>query len=146
MQVQISNKLIFLCDTVPAKLRKLSPEQLSLKPSPEKWSKKQLLGHLIDSATNNHQRFVRAQFETPVVYYEQDLWVNLQHYQEEDIETIISLWEVYNRHLAYIIKHIPNKDLIKSTIGRDAKMYTLKFIVKDYLSHLEYHLEQIFAD
>ena len=143
MSITVNEKLEELCNSIPAKLRKISSEDLLFKPSPEKWSKKELIGHLIDSAATNHQRFVRAQFETPVIYYEQDNWVSLQHYQSEEIETIINLWEAYNRHLAHVINHIPTLKLSELSIGKDGKAYTLEFLIQDYLTHLEYHLNQI---
>lgn len=140
---EISSKLIILCNTMSAELKLVSEVEFSLKPSVRAWSKKEILGHLIDSAANNHQRFIRAQFETPVIYYEQDLWVTIQKYQSESSELLISLWEAYNRHLAHVIEHIPNQNLSKTSIGKDGTSQTLKFLVEDYLSHLEYHLKQI---
>ena len=122
---EISSKLIGLCDTIPAILKTISAEEFSLKPVPHKWSKKEILGHLIDSAANNHQRFIRAQFETPVIFYEQDLW------------------EAYNRHLAHVIEQIPQQNLSKTSIGKDGTACTLEFLINDYLNHLEFHLEQI---
>ena len=141
--LEISAKLRDLCTAVPARLRNLSAEEWLAKPAPDKWSKKELLGHLIDSATNNHQRFVRTQFQRPVIYYEQDNWVSLQHYQSEDVETIINLWEAYNKHLAHVIKHIPAEKLTEVSVGKDGKPCTLEFLVDDYLTHVEYHLNQI---
>lgn len=140
---EISTQLVTLCNIVPAKVKLIPELEFSLKPSVDTWSKKEILGHLIDSAVNNHQRFIRAQFETPVIYYEQDLWVSIQNYQSESSELMISLWEVYNRHLAYVIEHIPNHNLSKTSIGKDGISHTLKFLIEDYLNHLEYHLKQI---
>ncbi|MGA8263327.1 MAG: DinB family protein, partial [Ignavibacteriaceae bacterium] len=83
---------------------KMSPEDWNYRAAPGKWSKKEILGHLIDSAANNHQRFVRAQFEDkPCVTYEQDSWVSFQKYADEPVENIIGLWINYNKHLAYLI-------------------------------------------
>ena len=140
---QISDKLTILCQASSARLNEILDDEFSFKPSPEKWSKKEILGHLIDSAANNHQRLVRAQFETPTVFYEQNQWANLQHYQTEDREIIINLWESYNRHLAHVIKHIPTENLKKLTIGRDNSKYTLEYVIEDYLNHLQHHLNQI---
>ena len=145
MNKAISLKLTNLCDTIPAKLKLIPEEEFGSKPFANKWSKKELLGHLIDSAANNHQRFVRAQFEVPVVYYNQDLWVNLQNYQNENTALLINLWEAYNRHLAHVIYQIPSGNLLKTTIGKDGKENTLEFIIEDYLNHLEHHLTQIFG-
>ncbi len=140
---QAIEKLNEFCTSVPTKLRQLSEEELTSKPSPDKWSKKELLGHLIDSATNNHQRFVRAQFETPIVFYAQDNWVNVQKYQEENSELLINLWETYNQHLAYVIKQIPQDKLQRTAIGKDGQHLTLAFLIEDYVNHLEHHLKQL---
>lgn len=143
MTTQISDRLSILCNTIPSRLRQISEHEFTFKPSLEKWSKKELLGHLIDSATNNHQRFVRAQFETPTIFYQQNEWVTVQRYQIEYSETLIQLWEAYNRHLAHVIKEIPFESLQNIIIGRDGDKYTLEYVVEDYLTHLEYHLAQI---
>jgi hypothetical protein len=142
---QAIEKLNGLCSSVPATLRQFSEEELTLKPSPGKWSKKELLGHLIDSATINHQRFVRAQFETPVVFYDQDKWVNIQAYQEENSTLLITLWETYNRHLVHVIKQIPQDKLLRTSIGKDEKHLTLEFLIEDYVNHLEHHLKQLLS-
>lgn len=78
MRLTIANKINALCNTVPAKLRTIPEEHLCFRQSPEKWSKKEILGHLIDSATNNHQRFIRGQLETPVIYYDQNIGLNFK--------------------------------------------------------------------
>ncbi|HEY0054438.1 MAG TPA: DinB family protein [Pedobacter sp.] len=140
---QAIEKLNEFCTSVPNKLMQLSEEEFTFKRSPGKWSRKELLGHLIDSATNNHQRFVRAQFETAVVFYDGDNWVNVQKYQEENSELLIKLWESYNRHLAYVIKQIPEDKLQRTATGKDGKHLTLAFFIEDYVNHLEHHLKQL---
>src|SRR5258708_6886352 len=73
----------------------------------EKWSRKEILGHLIDSAANNHQRFVRLQIETTLALpsYRQPDWVRVQHYQERSWSDLVELWIAYNRHLAHVMRH-----------------------------------------
>ena len=144
MYQQLRERLLFLCDTIPAGVLKFSNEQLSIKPAPGKWSKKEILGHLIDSAANNHQRFVRGQFEQePVIFYDQNNWVIFQHYNEADIHSLLGLWQSYNRHLAYVISKVPQENLSRQCRGRDGNLYTLSYLIEDYLVHLEHHLEQI---
>src|SRR6185437_595711 len=86
-------RLQFLCDTIPGLLRQIPEDEFSHKPAPAKWSKKEIVGHLIDSATNNHQRFVRGQFEnTPFIVYDQDNWNSCSRYQQMDSAHVISFW------------------------------------------------------
>jgi len=141
---QIADSLITLCDTVPQVLSQYAEEELQYKTSPGKWSKKEILGHLIDSAANNHQRFVRIQFEeNPLIYYDQNAWVSSQNYQSESTADLIKLWEMYNRHLAQVIKNIPEEKHSRASALKDQSTATLKFLVEDYLSHLQHHLRQL---
>ena len=110
----------------------------------EKWSRKEILGHLIDSAANNHQRFVRLQIETTLTLpsYRQPDWVRVQHYQERRWSDLVELWIAYNRHLAHIMRHANPEaagNLWKSPEGDLA----LAFLMTDYLKHLRHHLDQI---
>jgi hypothetical protein len=113
----------------------------------DKWSPKEIIGHLIDSAVNNHQRFVRAQLVDPLVSpaYEQDAWVTVQKYQHRSWQDLLSFWEHYNRHLAHVIDAVPARRLhTQCIIGENAPV-TLDFLMTDYVHHLRHHLEQIFA-
>ena len=89
--------------------------QAKIHPSPEKWSPKQVVGHLIDSAANNHQRFVRAQFQDNLVFqgYQQDEWVAIQVYQQRPWLDLLDLWKGLNLHLAFIVDQIPEPMLTK---------------------------------
>ena len=112
------------------------------------WNAKQILGHLIDSASNNHQRFVRAQIQGELVWpnYEQEPWVETQAYATADWETLVKLWIDYNRHLLWIVLHIPEeKTGITCRIGKEAPM-TLAELIDSYAHHMEHHLNQIRAD
>src|SRR5262245_19874691 len=110
-----------------------------------KWSKKQVLGHLIDSAANNHQRFVRAQLDQKLVFpgYEQEGWVAVQHYQDENWATLVALWRYYNRHLLHVMTQVPNDRLSRPCLIGASDPVTLEFLMKDYVAHLKHHLEQI---
>jgi hypothetical protein len=133
-----------LAATVPA-LRAFDEQVAALKPDPSTWSIKEVLGHLVDSAANNHQRFVRAQESGELVLpgYEQDHWVRAQAYQERPWAEIVRLWEVYNRHLAHVIRHLPAASLeVRCRIGGNEPV-TLGFIVEDYVTHMQHHLQQI---
>ncbi|WP_257669810.1 DinB family protein [Parapedobacter tibetensis] len=138
------NRLEYLCDIIPQLLHEISEEEFSTKPSPEKWSKKEILGHLIDSATNNHQRFVRVQFEDcPSIWYDQDNWVAYSRHQQVPKEQLIAFWASYNRYLAILLSHIPNENLQCTCRMRDGGVVTLNFLIDDYVAHLEHHLGQM---
>ncbi|HLX12537.1 MAG TPA: DinB family protein [Bacteroidota bacterium] len=140
-------KLRHHCDTVPAKLRAYSEEEFSRKPAPDTWSKKETLGHLIDSATNNHQRFVRIQFEdTPAIFYEQNEWNKHSYYAVMPGAHVIAFWEIYNRHLIEIVKAIPEPLLERTSETHDSQIVTLGWLIDDYLRHMEHHLGQLLKD
>lgn len=88
-------RLQYLCDTIPPLLLKIPEGDFTNKPQAGKWSKKEILGHLIDSATNNHQRFIRAQFENvPVISYDQNNWNACSRYNQVDSKQLVSFWAV----------------------------------------------------
>ncbi|RPI72030.1 MAG: DinB family protein [Ignavibacteriales bacterium] len=138
------SRLQNLCDTIPDLLITIPEKDFSYKPSETKWSKKEILGHLIDSAANNHQRFVRIQFEdTPAITYNQDNWNNHSYHNQMDSKHLIKFWELYNRHLVELIKLIPAEMLIRKSKTDDEKNVTLEWLIEDYVRHLEHHLNQI---
>jgi hypothetical protein len=113
-------------------------------PAPDKWSRKQILGHLIDSAANNHQRFIRMQTTAELNFpgYQQNDWVRLNHYEARPWKALIALWAAYNRHLADVMEHIAPETLGHIWDKGDAR-YTLEFVATDYVTHLRHHLDQI---
>lgn len=122
------------------------PESDSQKKStPEKWSKKEILGHLIDSAANNHQRFVRGQLsaELRIPGYEQQDWVTTQRYQLQPWANLVQFWKSYNVHLLHIISVMPQRVLGNYCVIGDDEPVTLEFVIQDYVRHLKHHLEQI---
>ena len=128
---------------------KYSEEDLRRKPAPNKWSKKEILGHLIDSAANNHHRFVRAQFENvpfKVVPYEQEHWVKIQRYNELDSKFLLELWKIYNLHLHSIIINFPEDRLALKCVSTDNREIAenLFLLIKDYVDHMDHHFSQIF--
>ncbi|HZV70333.1 MAG TPA: DinB family protein [Saprospiraceae bacterium] len=137
-------QLQHLVDTIPGILNSIPEDEFSRKPSPDKWSKKEIIGHLIDSATNNHHRFVRAQFdENPIILYNQVLWNNHSYYQQMDGHHLISFWALYNQHIIELIKRIPPESMEKGCRMSDGEIYTLSWLFDDYVRHLEHHLRQI---
>lgn len=129
------------------RLRTISDAQSSLPRGPGRWSGKQILGHLIDSAANNHQRFVRMQAESGLALpgYAQEHWVASQRYQERSWADLIELWSAYNRHLAHMLAVIPESARsARCTIG-GGPSFTLSYVALDYVGHLQHHLGQIFG-
>lgn len=117
------------------------------RPAPGKWSQKEILGHLIDSAANNHQRFVRAQLGGELTFpgYEQEGWVSLQQYRDLPWEGLVTLWRSYNLHLAHLIGAAPGERLATRCVINERDPVTLEFLMRDYVAHLKSHLGQIGA-
>ena len=123
----------------------LEEGKASQKPQPDKWSRKEILGHLIDSAANNHQRFVRAQYskDTNFLPYEQNEWVNIQNYNSRTWKDLLLLWTDYNFHIAHIINHMSTECLnILCKIG-SGEPVTIGYVAMDYLGHIQHHLRQM---
>ena len=134
-----------ILQSAPSRLATISDEIASYKPAADRWSKKEILGHLIDSAVNNHQRFVGAQFDPALETssYDQERWVSSQSYQTESWPDLVNLWLLLNRHLLHVINNVPPQALSHtlSIGGRPAA--TLSFVIEDYVRHMEHHLSQI---
>lgn len=144
MTTESINRLDTLIKMIPGLLEDMDEVEFSFKPLPEKWSKKEILGHLIDSATNNHHRFIRGQFEDiPTISYDQNQWNKLNYYNDLSPKHIIGFWTLYNQHLLEVIKRIPNENLQRKCRVTDGNTYTLQFLIDDYVAHLEHHLHQL---
>jgi hypothetical protein len=139
------------------RLLAISPEDARVG-APGKWSPKQIVGHLIDSAANNHARFVRAQFTSDLVCpgYEQDAWVDTQKYNDAPWSDLVDLWAAYNRHLAHVVASMDKDALTRTRASHNLdKMAfnavpketatTLEYFVRDYVDHMKHHLRQIFG-
>jgi hypothetical protein len=123
-------------------LRTIPETEFTVKPSPTKWSKKEIMGHMVDSSMSNIRRFIIAQYETePHIVYNQDKWVSLSNYQNYDTAKLIQLWYLLNKHLASIIKNISKEDLQLKCKTEDS--HTLEWLAEDYLKHLKHHLHQV---
>lgn len=135
-----------LMESLP-RLLAISEMESRTQPSSGKWSKKEILGHLIDSASNNHQRFVRAQLSNEVRLsdYEQEIWVKAQGYQAETWESLVQLWGAYNAHLLHLVSLIPEEKLRNRCFIGEKESVTLEFLIQDYIKHLRHHLAQILA-
>jgi hypothetical protein len=143
-------------ETASTRLLEISDERSAVPRVLGKWSRKQIIGHLIDSAANNHSRFVRAQFNDDLVFpgYEQEAWVDSQQYQEKDWSELVQLWKLYNRHILHIMKVTPeeirmklrskhNLHVIASDNLSPNEPVTLDWFMRDYVDHMKKHLGQI---
>lgn len=140
------------------RLRALTEEEAGVRRAPGAWSAKETVGHLIDSAANNHQRFVRGQFGDDLVFhgYAQDEWIAAQHYQDAPWARLVELWRLYNLHLLHVVSRIPTEvlerprrphslDKIAFRLVDESEAATLEYLIRDYVEHLKHHLKQILA-
>ncbi|MEX0988303.1 MAG: DinB family protein [Bacteroidales bacterium] len=108
---------------------------------------KQLIGHLVDSASNNHQRLVRLQYAVTPVFpdytFENDVWISVQHYQQEDWYELVQLWKYYNLHLAHVISHTDQGWLNNEWTNGSSDPISLRDIIFNYMAHLTLHLNEI---
>lgn len=138
-------ELSAICRTFPSQLNNIPEEVFNFKAG-NRWSKKEILGHLVDSAMVNLQRFIRGQIENkPVIGYDQDSWVAVQHYHSYPSEDLIRLWETLNNHLIQVVTCIPAKNLECVCLMRDGRELSLAFIIQDYVDHLRHHMAQILS-
>ncbi|MDQ6829090.1 MAG: DinB family protein [Gemmatimonadota bacterium] len=130
----------------------------SAEPSPGKWSPKEIVGHLIDSAANNHARFVRAQSEPDLICatYDQERWVQTQRYRDAVWPELIALWRAYNEHIAHVIDSADPTERARERRSHNFHKIawrtvpagtpaTLDYLMRDYVGHLQHHLRQIDA-
>lgn len=141
----VSDKIRELIITTKPELLKIPPNTTTQRITPESWSKQEILGHLIDSAANNHQRFVRGAQNTARDFppYQQTGWVEVQAYNTMNWVELVEFFTHYNFHLCRVIDVLP-ADVLDNpcNIGRE-KPATLGFVIEDYLRHLRQHLEEI---
>ncbi len=138
------------------RLRRIPNAGAGVRPAPGKWSPREVIGHLVDSASNNHQRFVRATWQPNLVFtgYTQDGWVELQRYQEGDWSDLVTLWASFNRHLARVMTAVPEEVRLRVHTEHNLpdvafrapaspEQATLAYFMADYVDHLEHHLRQV---
>lgn len=138
------------------RLLAISEDDASKRPIPDKWTKKEILGHLVDSACNNHRRFVIATAQNNLVFdqYDQNHWVSFKHYQRMPWETVVNLWHDYNLLMAHLVDQIPASTLYRETTDHNfdrvafrtipaGKSTNLDYFIKDYLAHMQHHIRQI---
>ena len=127
------------------RLRAFPPEQAASRPRPGAWSKKEELGHLVDSAINNYARIIRVQREDAPALpgYQQDVWVELQGYEDRDWQELITLWSALSRHMLAAARRIPSAALARTCTVEGSQPLTLEFVIEDYVDHMVHHLQHI---
>lgn len=139
------------------RLRAIDEAQAAKPRAEDHWSSKQIIGHLIDSATNNHARFVLGQLKDDLVFpgYDPDGWVRTNHYQDASWAQLVELWRAYNLHLHHLMLHADQaklntpctlhtlQEIAFKTVPKSEPV-TLEYLMKDYVDHLKHHLAQIF--
>jgi hypothetical protein len=146
-------------ESASQRLRQISETQSEKPRAEDHWSSKQIIGHLIDSAANNHARFVLGQMKDDLVFpgYDQNGWVKTNHYQDEPWPQLVELWRAYNLHLQHVMAHSDKSKLttpctlhtlqeIAFRTVPKSEPVTLEYLMKDYVDHLKHHLAQIFTE
>ncbi|TZF96363.1 DinB family protein [Chryseobacterium panacisoli] len=143
MNYQILKNII---DAELQRFQNIPEEEWSYKSSQEKWSKKEIIGHLCDSALTNIRRFVVTQYkENENIVYDQNIWVKAQNYQNVPTFDLIDLWKSLNYQIVHVVENIPDEALQRTcdTTKTESQVFTLEFIVNDYVDHLQHHLKAI---
>jgi hypothetical protein len=143
--IELANELRAEMERAVPRLGGLGEAEAARERGAGKWVKKEVLGHLIDSAANNHQRFVRAQAADPLVWpgYEQTAWVAANAYRGRAWSDLVELWAALNRQVAQVIEHVPAARLATRCVIGGNEPVTLEWLMRDYLRHLRHHLGQI---
>src|SRR5215212_1116120 len=138
----IASELSAIVNKYLTQLNDLNEEESSFKPLPNKWSKKEIIGHLIDSAQNNIRRFVVAQYEgNSEIKYNQDNWVRINNYQDYLLTDLIDLWFLLNKQITSILSNT-SEDTLQRTCKTDT-LHTIEWLAKDYIRHMKHHLHQV---
>lgn len=143
---QTKNEILVLVARALLDFENVSEDNWNDKSNPNRWSKKELLGHLIDSASNNLRRLIVGQYEQGTkIVYDQERWVAYQNYQEMELEEVKILWKLLNHQLARVIGHIPQSklDYTCDTGKGKVEVHSLVYFMEDYIVHLKHHLKQI---
>ncbi|MGR3811048.1 DinB family protein [Jiulongibacter sp. NS-SX5] len=142
---EIADQLRELIALLRQPLLNLTEQEVSDKPNPTKWSKKEIIGHLIDSAVNNQKKFIMAQERNgqDITGYHQDEWVKLQAYHTADWATLVNLFCSINEHLAHVMENVEKSSLSHTLTIDGVGPFTLEFIIKDYNEHLKHHMKKV---
>ena len=154
MGKELAKELITIVHESAPKLNKLSLDTVTQKPAPDQWAKIEILGHLVDSASNNRYRFVELQVTDSPVFrrYDQELWVSAQKYIEYDWKTLVNFWKMLNFHLSFMIARMPDYKLSMKVPDGNPLLFTeidepvtFRYLIEDYIVHMLYHLDRILS-
>ena len=129
-------------------LSALPVDVITLRRNSQNRSIKQILGHLVDSASNNHQRMVRLQYCKDLLFFpdyrqDNDLWIALQDYQNIDWENLIQLWKFFNLHIIQVINSVDLSKLDSYWCDFEGTKVTLNEMIYGHLDHLHLHIREI---
>lgn len=137
---------LILADFTP-KIASIPDSEFSSIPAPGKWSKKEIVGHLTDSAHNNLRRFIAGQYESsPHIVYDQDFWVKANDYAGVSKNEVIESWRLTNSSICRVLRTMPVANYSKTcnTGKTEQQLRTLQWLAEDYVKHMKHHLNQIF--
>ncbi len=147
---EVVNELNEIVETFAERIGTLSEAALSEKPLPNKWSKKEVVGHLIDSAQNNLRRFIVSQHAAapPKIVYDQDFWVKANDYQSMAGKDVIALWRLVNQQISNVLTTMGSDKYLKTcnTSKEAEQLRSLEWLAADYVKHLKHHLNQVIKD
>jgi len=145
MLTALADDLVTIVDRAADRYEQSRPARAQGRPGEGAWSAQEILGHLLDSVANNHQRFIRAQQAPALQFpgYQQDDWVRANGYYEASWPELVQFWRLYNHHLARVIRRIPAAALETPCQIGSGQQVTLRFLIEDYVTHLRHHLGQI---
>lgn len=140
-------ELRIIINEFPSKLQSISDSAFAVKPHPHQWSKQEILGHLIDSASNNLRRFICGQYEPepPHVVYNQDFWVYANQYQQAKPADLITLWKLLNERVLAVWQQMPEEHYanVCDTGRQTSSLHTMEWLARDYVRHLKHHLNHL---
>lgn len=147
--LETASQLRAVLEHITPLLLNISEAESAVRPAPGKWSKKEIIGHLIDSACNNQQKFTRtliADGPIEVVGYQQNHWVSVQQYQTFEWAQLVRLWDHYNHFLAHVIAQADPAKLSNTLTIDGQGPFRLDFIMPDYVEHLKHHLKAVLPE
>jgi len=145
--IKITGEILDVINKWEPKLAALPEDVITGRRNSQGRTIKEILGHLVDSASNNHQRMVRLQYipnlDFPDYQQDNDLWIAIQDYQNADWITIIQLWKYYNLHIVQVIKSVDLSKLNNSWQSFEGDIVTLSQLIEGYLGHMDLHFNEI---